>query len=395
MNKMLRKLRVSSENASLLHTVYFSFFVSGFMCTLISAILPFMKTEYNMNYILSGAVLSAHQLGNLCAVFISGFLPYIAGRKKSAVFLSAGIVIGFMLIIITGNPAVLLVSFAAAGAGKGTMSNIANVVVAEVAENKTAGLNILHASFAAGALLSPFIAVAATHLLPQAAGWRTAAAMLVAGEIIAILFLARSSLSSVPDKKPEKSKNAFAKSPAFWLNTAILFFYLCCESAVVGWLVTYFKDSGIMPPALAQSSASMLWAMILAGRFICASLPAFVDKSCLILILAIIQICSFVLMITASSLTLVIAGLLAVGLGMSGMFPTTLSTMSAACGSSTVATGTCIACATVGAVLMPGIVGIAAEYMGITGGISTIGAAFGCMGFLSLIKLIFSRKKSI
>ena len=59
--------------------------------------------------------------------------------------------------------------------------------------------------------------------------------------------------------------------------------------------------------------------------------------------------------------------------------------------SSTVATGLCIGTATVGAIIMPSIVGTVAESAGIEGGIATISVAMAIMVTLMLVKLITGR----
>ena len=77
---------------------------------------------------------------------------------------------------------------------------------------------------------------------------------------------------------------------------------------------------------------------------------------------------------------------------MSGIYPTTLSTMEKKYNSSTVATGLCIGTATVGAILMPSIVGSVAETAGIEGGIATISGAMVIMVVLMIIKVITGRR---
>ena len=192
MNSLASLLKVKRDDVPLMYTIYFAFFTSGMMSTLIGALLPFMKTEYNMSYVLSGAVISAHQIGNFCALLIAGYLPYLIGRKRSTITLSLGIVIGFLLMTLTSNPVLLLVAFAFTGIGRGTMSNITNVVMSEIAENKTASLNLLHASFAVGAFLAPFLAILSTSVF--GVYWRTSAWVLVFFESAVLFFFGRPSL---------------------------------------------------------------------------------------------------------------------------------------------------------------------------------------------------------
>ena len=380
-------LQIKKENVSLVYRIYFAFLCSGAMSTLLGALLPAMQEEYAMSYALRGYVLSAHQIGNLCAVMIAGFLPYAIGRKQSTLLLGSCIVLGLLLMTLTGNPFLLLVAFALTGIGRGTLSNITNVVVSENAGNKAAGLNVLHASFAIGAFLSPFIAVAASRTQWRAAAWIVAVFM-----ALSLFFISNSRLSSSRMEKKKGEAVPFASSFGFWLNTAIMFFYLCAEGSLIGWLVTYFKDSGIMSTSLAQTMQSLLWIMILCGRLTCASVSNKVSKPVLILVMGMFMSVFFVLMISTRNVAVIVASLLGVGFSMSGIYPTTLSTMDPRFNSSTVAVGTCIATATIGAILMPIIVGQVAEAAGIAGGIATISIALLIMVALMALKVMRSKK---
>jgi fucose permease len=390
MPSLSKLLKVRSEDVNLMYTIYFAFFTSGMMSTLIGALLPFMKTEYQMSYVLSGAVISAHQIGNFAALLIAGYLPYLIGRKNSTLTLSLGIVIGFLLMTLSGNPLLLLLAFAFTGIGRGTMSNITNVVMSEIAENKTASLNLLHASFAVGAFLAPFLAILTTSVF--GVYWRVSAWVLVLFELAVLFFLSRSSLTGKPKTKQKDEGRAFMHSGRFWLNTFILFFYLCGEASVIGWLVTYFNDTGRLSPALALTTSSALWVFILVGRLICATLSVRMNKNVLLVVLGALQIVFFLMMISVEHIALIYLSLFGFGLAMSGTYPTTLSTMDRKFNSSTIATGTCIATATVGAITMPIIVGSVAQAVGIAGGLATISLSILCMFTLILVKFFLEKK---
>lgn len=358
------------------------------MTTLLGAILPAMQAEYGMSYALRGYVLSSHQIGNFFAVFLAGFIPYAIGRKKSTLLLGSLIVLGLLLMTVTANPFLLIVAFAFTGMGRGTLSNITNVVVSENTGNKTAGLNLLHASFAIGAFISPFVAVFATRI-----EWRIAAWIFALFMFSALILIGRSTLSSTPmGKKKDSAEIPFQKSFSFWLNTFIMFFYLAGEASLTGWLVTYFNDTGLMSTSLSQTMQSVLWIMILLGRLCCASISSRMNKNLLILIMGIMMTFCFIFMISADTTVMIVVGLLGLGFFMSGIYPTTLSTMDSRYNNSTVATGTCIATATVGGILMPIIIGQVAEVSGIAGGVATISVALFFMVLLMVIKLIRAKK---
>lgn len=390
MPSIAKILRVKKEDVPLMYTVYFAFFVSGMMNTLIGTILPFMKAEYNMSYVLSGAVISAHQIGNFFALLISGFLPYLIGRKKSTVMLSLGFVIGFLLMTLTGNPLFLLLAFLLTGIGRGTMSNITNVVMSDIAENKTASLNLLHASFAIGAFLAPFLAIFTTSVF--GVHWRISLWTVVVLEVLVMIFFGRSSLSGMSTEKKKDEATGFYKSKAYWLNTAILFFYLCSEASIMGWLVTYFTDSGILSPSLAQTTSSALWIFILIGRLLCAFVSTKLNKNFLLVLLGVFQIVFFMLMVSTKNYVFIYMSIFGFGLAMSGTYPTVLATMNPKFNASTIAVGTTIATATLGAISMPIIVGAVAQKIGISGGLTTISIALVCMFALILVKFISGKK---
>ena len=372
-------LDVKKENISLLVRIYFIFFVFGMMSTVLGAILPSLGDEYGLSQTVRGSLLSAHQLGNLIAVFASGVLPYAIGRKLNTVLLGSFAAIGLITITLTGNPMILLPAFLLTGIGRGTMSNITNVVVGENAGNKAAGLNLLHAVFAIGAFLSPFMVIA---FMP--AGWRTEPIVIVAVMAIALILIAASKLSSHRAARV-KGESAVPSTFTFWINTFIMFFYLCCGASMMGWLVTYFGSLGYSP-AFSTAMQSLLWIMMLLGRLVCAVIAGKVNKSRLILLLGTMLLFFFALLISPVNTVLKVIAVLGAGLSMSGIYPTTLSTMDKSYNSSTSATGICIGTASIGAIIMPVIIGHAADSIGVPAGFASIGAPVMIMVLLMIWK---------
>jgi fucose permease len=63
----------------------------------------------------------------------------------------------------------------------------------------------------------------------------------------------------------------------------ILFFYISAEYAIVNWLVTYFKDTGILSAQVSQMMTSLLWVVIFIGRMIGAVLVGRVPRKYILL----------------------------------------------------------------------------------------------------------------
>lgn len=388
MRKFLRSLEVAPENQGLLRAIYFAFFTSGLMSIMLGTILPYIRDENALSYSQSGLMLSAHQFGNLCAVLAAGVLPYAVGRKKSTLIMGAGTALGLILMTVVHSPWPLVAAFAFTGIGRGTMSNICNVVASDVSGNKTGALNLLHAVFAIGALSSPVIVYVFTGL--SGAGWKYSAQTAAVLAISAWIFIARSKLSDTPVQKEKGGSFSFFKDASFWINTMILFCYLCAEASIIGWFVIYFEDLGILPAAVAKFTPSMLWLMIMIGRLSCAAVSWRVNKNKLLLTLALAFAACFAGMLLSRSAVMCVIFLLGIGLSMAGIYPTTFSTLSGT--SSTVVTGFVIAIASLGAIIMPGIVGAVADVHGLAGGVAMIMTALSGMVILVVVKLVRARR---
>jgi fucose permease len=389
MNQIFNWLKVEPENRGLLKSIYFAFFISGMMSIILGTLMPYIIAENGFSYAESGLILSAHQIGNFCAVMAIGFLPYVIGRKRSVLLLGAGTALGLALMAFSNNMLLFLLAFAFTGIGRGTLSNIGNAVASEVAKNKAGAINLLHAVFAVGALLSPFIVFVFTQ--GQDGLWKAASLTVALLAAIAWFFLARSKLSDKKTAKEKADSFAFLKDGNLWLGTMILFFYLCAEASIIGWFVIYFRETGVLPPIVAEFTQTLLWLVIMLGRLVCASVSQKLDKAKLLLILSVgVTFCFAGMLLSRDAVTSVLF-LIGIGFSMGGIYPTTFSTISGT--ASTMTTGFVIATASIGAIIMPSIVGNVADTYGLSGGIATILMALAVMLILVIVKVFISIKR--
>ena len=128
---------LDKESRYILTCCFFVFAVNGLYAMILGSILPLISKEYGLNNTISGALLSAHQVGNLVSGFIAGILPVYLGRKKSIIFLCSFVIAGFALMIITGNPVILILGFLFTGLSRGSISNFNNAVVNEVSNSSS------------------------------------------------------------------------------------------------------------------------------------------------------------------------------------------------------------------------------------------------------------------
>ncbi|MFV0503078.1 MAG: MFS transporter [Lachnospirales bacterium] len=379
---------VKKEDFNLIKCIYYIFLISGLVSVSVGLIAPYLKIENDLTYALTGKLLSAHNIGNLTAILCAGVLPYAIGRKQSTILLGSGIFLGLLMMILLKGPVFLIIAFALVGVGRGTMTNVSNVTVSQYSTKKGTALNSLHATFAIGALLSPFLIFFSDKL---GFNFRLGALLMAAMSFTSIILVSKSKITSSKEKKEKAGNWSFVRDFKFWLDTMVLFFYLCVESAIIGWFVIYFYDLGILPEIVCNFTPSMLWVMIMLGRLICANISNKFDRNILLITMGLFLTISFTGLLFSTKAVFAIISLLGIGFFMSGIYPTTVATMSNT--DNPLRMGVSLALATSGGVFMPSIVGKVADAKGIQAGIFTVLFSILIMMILMFIKYIRSTKK--
>ena len=172
--------------------------------------------------------------------------------------------------------------------------------------------------------------------------------------------------------KDGKRSGSFFGEPMFILCTATLFFYLCVEQGVIGWLVTYFKDTGLLNPSLSQIMASVQWVMILAGRLTTAYLSTRLEKTKLLRVMGIGLIVFFLVLITGRTTPQIVIGIMGFGYSMAGIYPTTVSFAGKLIQKYPLSWSFMLTIASLGSILMPSVIGRIAESAGIFYGMSSL-----------------------
>ena len=371
----------------ILKCCFFVFAVNGLYAMILGSLLPLISNEYGLTDTVSGLLISAHQVGNLISGFIAGVLPLYLGRKRSIIFLCSFVVMGFSIMILTGNPVLLILGFLFTGLSRGSISNFNNTTVNEITNSNPVALNILHSIFAIGALLSPFLVILATNI-NGGKGWKIAASAIIILGIISMLLFSRMNIEET-GKKPKKVKMSyeFLKNRNFLVSSGIMFFYLCAEATINGWMVKYFIDSNIMTVKYAQILASLLWVVILAGRLTCAFLGDRVSKKVLLLTTSLGTAVFYLLLLSTTNLKIITIAIIGLGYSMAGIYPTTVSTVGNVLKSYPMAMGVFLMLGGIGAIIMPIITGALSDAFGILAGMGAIVVALVLMIIFVLLHI--------
>lgn len=378
---MFEFIRKADKNKrTLLMTCFFAFFCNGASTLMMGSVMPDLKATFGLPDTLGGLMISAHSAGNLAGGFLIGLLPLLMGQRKSIVLAMLLGAAGFLMGCFWGNPVWLFAAFLLIGLSRGSMTNFTNRLINRLSDGSPAASNLLHSSFAIGAIVAPMIFL----ILAGWISWQAGMIFIVVIRLISALDLNRMKLENdKPDRKAKgNSTLCFMKNPSFLILAMMMFCYLCSEYTINGWLVTFIQSKEQLTASFAgdqaaiaaysQSMATLLWAVILVGRLFCAAVSARIHQKTLMMVASFGVLGFFAMMLFSGTVTAVTVSVAGLGFCMAGICPMIYSDAAPFTNAYPMATGMILAIGSVGAILMPTVVGALADRFGFTGGMSAI-----------------------
>lgn len=364
---------IGRDNLYIVGNLFYAYFAQGFALIMLGAILPMLKADYALNYQVGGMLLSVQSVGYAAAGLGAGFLPLYFGLKRSFILLTSGVAIGMGMLLASGNPVWLLIAMALIGISKGAVTNYNNQIMSDLARGNAGPLNLLHAFFAIGACLAPLAVLLCARV--DASGWRLAAAVATAAAVLGLLAMSRMKLdgaSSGGEAESAPVSFGFFREKIFWVTVLIVFFYQCIEASLMGWLTSFFVDSGVMTNDFAQVVTSALWIALLAGRFGCSAVAVRFRPYQMILVMAAGQLGFLYLLVHSRSFGMMMVATVGLGLSMSGMYGTSVSNAGDLFARYPVCMGFFVLLTSMGAVVAPSAVGVVANVAGMRAGLAVL-----------------------
>lgn len=374
---------------------YVVFLMNGMLALSIGSLLPFIRDARGLEYAFCGLIVSLHSVGNLIASFIAGALPLVIGKKKSILLFESFFALSYILILFGNNNFLLAAAFFMTGLARGASSNYCNAKINALAPGKAWIINGLHAMFSVGAFIFPILLTLVT--MSNADKWvYVCAFMLAIGVMTWFLYLmipedeavnanvsegnsesGGSADKALQSNEASEAKNSwgFVREPLFYLVILTLFFYLCVEQGVIGWMITYFKDTGYLSPSVSQITASVQWIMMLLGRLTVAWLSTRIAKEKLLPVMGCGLVLFFILLILSRSTFWIMLGIVGFGYSMAGIYPTTVAFSGSIIQKYPMAWSFILTIASFGSIIMPSIIGKIAETAGIAVGMSSVALA--------------------
>lgn len=383
---------MSKRQRYLIYDFFIAYFAMGLYLILIGSALPSIKADYGISYRIGGLMMSAQQIGYL----VTGVCVSMIAQRLSVkeVYLGFGILafVGLALMMVTGNPFVLLFAMLLTGICKGSTCNFGNQLVSTMSGSNASLLNLAQAFFAVGACAAPLVAMVC------GTSWRLAFAITIAVGIVMFLHGMRVEIrpeDSVSNEDSGTVDFGFFRTKIFWLCAALIMSYLAIEGSVMGWLVTYFVDSGVAKESTAQLLATALWGALLVGRFASAWLSTRFRPHHMIAVMSLgVAVCFTGLMM---SHTLVPMTVSAIGLGlfMAGMYGTALGGSENLMEKYPMCMGMFIAIPGIGAALTQSAIGTIADHIGIRGGMCFLYVLVAVLLVAAALFFVYHQKKTV
>jgi FHS family glucose/mannose:H+ symporter-like MFS transporter len=362
--------RTDTPNASisapaLTFAAYASFLPIGIATVLLGPMLPTLSARWSLNYSQAGALFTAQYLASTLAVALSGVLVSRWGfrfaMKAGLLLMGAGVAL-----LLAGPKMMGILCIAAYGSGLGLAVPAANLLVAEVNPGRrSATLNLLNFFWSAGSVACPFLVAAAAnrHRVPLLLAAVAGFAVLVAVGIAAM----PSYIVEPSAKDADKNKGPAIpwKQGVVFFFGALFFLYVGLENGFGGWVASYAKSLGNLTPALAVMTPSFFYAALMLGRWLAPLLLRVTDEIRLVQAGLLIACAGMAGLVLSHGLRGVMVSASLAGLGLSYVYPITISLMSREFGPASSRIGSFMfTMSNLGGGIMPWMVGVSSNHFG-------------------------------
>ena len=314
----------ASSPAKLMTAAWAGMFVFGVVMAVLGAILPSLFERIGFNEAAAGTLFLTMNFAMLVMTLAFGPLVDRFGFKALLAVCALLVAGAFLLLNRASNYSLVLAAAVVLGFGGGGLNGGTNALTSDInPENRGAALNVLGIAFGFGALTIPFLIGA----LLRSLGLGT---ILLLATLLGLVPLALFLAFRFPRAKqaqgfPLRQAAKVVGHPLLWLCAFVLFFQSGNEFTAGGWLSTHLQKTFRVPPSAAALVLAGYWGAVMAGRLLQARIGGRAGGQRVVLAGAGLALAAAVLLAVAPSGPPAMAGAVALGLGFSTIYPTTLA----------------------------------------------------------------------
>ena len=376
--------------------LFLVYLVLGIGLIMLGSVLPDLRTAYALDYKTGGTLLSIQSVGYLGVGLVTGVLSVKLRLKRAYLILYALMPVGFIMLLTGSAPLWLMAAMLLTGLSKGAVTDYNNRIMSEYANGNAMPLNFLHAFFAFGACVAPLLVLFCQGL--GANGWHIA---MSAASVLLVGAPVFGPVMQIDSEKPAEGYHApagggfgFFRERLFWQTTAIGFFYQAVEASMMGWLTSFYVDSGALETGAAQIVTALLWIALLVGRFSCSVIAAHYKPWQMILVMCIGITAFLALLVCGTALPVLLAATIGLGLCMSGMYGTSVANASAIFSRYPASMGIFVTLTGVGAAVAPTAVGLVADLANIRFGFGVLLIAAVLLVIAAIINAAYFKRRA-
>ncbi|MEP6643234.1 MAG: MFS transporter [Acidobacteriaceae bacterium] len=345
--------------------VHLDFVLTGIVMTLLGPMLPVLTTNWSLSDTQAGYFFIAQWVTSIAGMLLSGVLVQRRGYRTTLVvglWLMAAGIAG----LIQSHWTLGLLAVGIYGAGTGVTTPAANLLIAETNPDKRASaLNLLNSSWGIGAMGCPFLIAAV-----QRTGHISNFLYGVAGALIVlavVMLFARSNadvIRPVAKTSPGTREAIWGHRMLPWI-IALFFVYVGTETSLGGWVASYAQRVDPTAHARWAITPSFFWGAMLAGRLLAPLALRHFSEIRLATAGVGLAALGVALLLSAKTITLVMFGAGAAGLGLASVFPINVSLLPHWFGSAaTPLSGVIFSVGNLGGAAMPWLVGFLSTLFG-------------------------------
>lgn len=345
-------------------TAYVTFLPVGIVTVLLGPMLPTLSARWSLNYSQAGALINTQYVASTLAVALSGVLVsrwgYRFAIKTGLLLVTVG-----LAFLLSGSKILGIACIAAYGGGLGLLVPAANLLVAELNPGRrSATLNVLNFCWSVGAVACSFLVAFAAkrQQVPLLLG-------LVAGCMLLVLVGIAAMPSSIVE--PAVAKSAGSKLGIDWRHRAfaalgaLFFIYVGTENGFGLWIASYAKSLVSMTITMSLETPAFFYTALMLGRLLAPMLLRMIDEIRLAQAGLLMACVGTGGMVWSHALPGVAVSASLAGLGLSSVYPITISLLSREFGPAASRIGSVMfTLSNLGGGLMPWLVGVSSTRFG-------------------------------
>jgi MFS transporter, FHS family, glucose/mannose:H+ symporter len=383
----------SASARALTFAAYISFIPIGIATVLLGPMLPTLSARWSLDYAQAGALFTAQYLASTCGVAVSGVL---ASRWGFRFAIKTGLVLmaAALALLLAGPEWMGVACIAASGAGMGLAVPAANLLVAAAnPDRRSATLNVLNFYWSVGAVACPFLVAAAAKInrIPIFLMCVSAFSLSLAA---AIAMMPAHIVEPLATNKPGPMLPQIRQRLLPFLILAALFFlYVGVENGFGQWMASYSKSLGSLSLSVALATPASFYSALTLGRWLAPLLLKLANEISLVRVGLLLSCAGMAGLVFSHGFVGVVASGCAAGLGLSYVYPITISLLSREFESPRIGSFMFVL-SNIGGGLLPWIVGISSTQFGtLKAGLCV--PLLGCAGMLALYLGTWTRADSI